>query len=500
MGNDSCMNRRTFAGILGAAALSAAIPTFAVADETAEADAAHDGGFAFAEGEYLMTHENEYARTQAELGPITEDLERFRERGGSTMTVEELNKVRRELVDAAEGFDKPDGTHVDAVWHKLAVLTNTYGFGGPDPEPDGCDFLMCFFGNDEQSAQDYIDMPWGKIFTPDEYAEVSGKSIEDAKAICADLAQRGLLYHMRYGAGDDRYHHIPLAHGFYEHAVKDMWDPDLMAACATGFMLNETVPVQPNGGAPMYYAIPCSEEVVADERVLPCNDWRQVVDRHEKFVVLPCVCSLSKDALFLGTDALPAPNSPEMAEFRNTPLFDEHEFLVEKCIGMGEQAEFYLEMGFGREITKEECVAIIERNIADGLILQVGYERNPNIICSCHSDHCGVLGNYIAMGPEAMAQYPTIHSASNYLLEYDAEACIQCGMCAQRCPMRAVSMDSGIPEITGICVRCGQCGLTCPMGARKLTVRPANDRLPIPDDHMADHNRKFGWRLEHGLA
>ena len=158
------------------------------------------------------------------------------------------------------------------------------------------------------------------------------------------------------------------------------------------------------------------------------------------------------------------------------------------------------ETGAGREISKEECIALIERNIDEGLVIQAGYARNTDIICSCHADCCGVLGSYLAAGPEAWAESPIIHNASNYLLQYDFDACIKCGACVIRCPMCAISMDNGFPEVTGFCVRCGQCGTVCPAHARTLTARPENDRLPVPDNHMDDHNRKFGYRLEHGLV
>ena len=112
-----------------------------------------------------------------------------------------------------------------------------------------------------------------------------------------------------------------------------------------------------------------------------------------------------------------------------------------------------------------------------------------------------MLGTYRATSPEDWAASPIADNASSYLLQYDREACIQCGACVERCPMVAISMDEdGYPQVDDYCVRCGQCGMVCPASARKLAARPANDRLPVPDNHMDDHNRKFGYRLQHGLA
>ncbi len=238
--------------------------------------------------------------------------------------------------------------------------------------------------------------------------------------------------------------------------------------------------------------------------------------------------------------------SPEMSDYRN--VFDEHGHKLERCLAFGEEAEFYIENGLGREITKEECYEVIQNNIDEGLVIQFGYVRNANIICSCHSDCCGVLMTYRNVPDEVWDSSPIKFNCSDYTLEYDRDSCIQCGACVARCPMVSISMDDdgyptvdnrcvrcgqcglvcpagardsciqcgacvarcpmvsismdddGYPTVDNRCVRCGQCGLVCPAGARKLEHKPAEECMPVPESHMADMNRKFGYRLEHGLV
>lgn len=190
-----------------------------------------------------------------------------------------------------------------------------------------------------------------------------------------------------------------------------------------------------------------------------------------------------------------------MEEYRNSEKFDSHGHRLERCLAFGEEAEYWISIGAGRQITREECIETMERNIADGLVVQAGYTRNTAILCSCHSDCCGVLSHYRATSLEDWQASPISNNVSDYLLQYDKDSCLQCGACAERCPMVAIAMDEdGFPAVDEYCVRCGQCGLVCPVGARTLTARPENDRMPVPDNHMDDHNRKFGYRVQHGLA
>ncbi len=51
----------------------------------------------------------------------------------------------------------------------------------------------------------------------------------------------------------------------------------------------------------------------------------------------------------------------------------------------------------------------------------------------------------------------------------DEQECTGCGICADACPMEAISLDSGIASVDpGSCTECGTCADECPSEAISL--------------------------------
>jgi len=98
-------------------------------------------------------------------------------------------------------------------------------------------------------------------------------------------------------------------------------------------------------------------------------------------------------------------------------------------------------------------------------------------------------------------EVPNAVARSAFRAVVDADVCIACGACAERCPFGAISVEPGHRNALGSrdvavvdaghCVGCGQCTLVCPVEAANarrsisLVRRPEDEVLGIPIDDAA---------------
>lgn len=419
--------------------------------------------------------------------------------GCTTTSVWELNRWRHEMVDQAEEFVREDGTVEPAVYNKLRVLFHSYAGGiGPSTYESGqcIDLFKILFT--EEEAGIYLEMPFGVEFTPAQFAQESGREEEECKQICEDFAQRALLYHA-HRSGIDYYHHLAVWHGLCEYGLERFYDQDYARLFVDAFKSPQTISGPAynsslHAGTPLYHVLPCDESVVSDEEgILPLQDYNKIIDRNEVIGVSPCMCRLRK-ATYQG-ETVPYFGTEELKTYVS-PICGHK---IETCFSFGEEAEYYIERGIARQIGQEEARRLLAENVQAGFVLESCCTSGSEIICCCHGDCCGPLSGFKAIGTETCAASTSFIHISDYILDYDREACIQCGACVERCPMEAIAMDEdNRPIVSGVCVRCGQCGLACPVGARTLHARPAEERLPMSDSFIDDYNRKAGFRYDHG--
>jgi ferredoxin len=426
--------------------------------------------------------------------------------GGSTMPLEALNIYRRRYVESQTDYVKEDGTVVPAVYVKVRALIHTYGMGsGNEPRDDSFDGFMATMSEDD--AQAYVDMPMGIRFSAKDFAAQSGRSLEECEDYCERLARQGWLE--RYSTDEGIvYHHIAYFQGVEEYPWdKVVWPSDEYPNFYPGQEGKDPYEDFGTSGTPNFYALPVSSSVVEGGEILPYDDIELFVRGRSKYAIAPCLCRWCNTRDNGLDDALPT-----FEEFRDGTHDDyrepEHGFLVETCIQLGDEAEYWMYKGLAREITEEEAVGYLKRSVEEGFILHALFCKDSGTICSCHADsHCYICQAYDAIGetPDEIASKPAFQQISHYRLEVDFDSCIQCGACAARCPLHAISMDGsvegkdGYPQVSGRCERCGQCAYVCPQNARKLVQRPDDEILDLPRTHLDDYNLKAAYRFEHGL-
>jgi len=193
--------------------------------------------------------------------------------------------------------------------------------------------------------------------------------------------------------------------------------------------------------------IPVNRSIeVAKQGVYSMHMMEEVIGGARRFAVAHCSCRVSQTMLGRGCD-----------------------HPTEVCLKFNEMAEFLIEKGFAREVTKDEAMAIIRQSEEAGLVHFVdNTEGDIQHNCNC----CGcVCWN---VGPIKRRRVPRDDIMATYFLrKTDTDECVGCGECIDICPVDAVKMEDDAPRVDKEwCIGCGVCSKKCPNDAIRMVIRP----------------------------
>jgi ferredoxin len=284
--------------------------------------------------------------------------------------------------------------------------------------------------------------------SPADVAARLGRNPEEISRLMETMAKKGQLFRKRK-ADLVRYAAVPYVVGLFEFQLKRM-DAAFAKDHETYFeeIFGSTIQAYKT---PVLRTVPVNRQLVADWPVAPYEDVLEIIERQEKIAVAPCICRTASH--LVGKDC---------------------DKSVENCFSFGSHADYYVENGLGRYITKEEARTIVSRNEEEGLVMQPFNSQKAGGMCSCCGDCCGVLRSLKKHpAPAEMVQ-------SNYYAQVDEELCSGCETCLQRCQMGAIDVVDGLANIDlKRCIGCGLCVTTCPDEALKLIKKP-DDQLYVP--------------------
>jgi Na+-translocating ferredoxin:NAD+ oxidoreductase subunit B len=152
---------------------------------------------------------------------------------------------------------------------------------------------------------------------------------------------------------------------------------------------------------------------------------------------------------------------------------------IELCMVFNDFADTVIRESWGRAISQTEALAIAEKNQEEGLVLQSSNEQNPQFLCACCSDCCGLLAMITAV------PRPADYVGGGFTAKIDLQACIGCGICIKRCHTKAIAIDKGKAYITdGKCIGCGLCVAKCPKKAIELEAREYASVPPVDTEQL----------------
>jgi electron transport complex protein RnfB len=305
------------------------------------------------------------------------------------------------------------------------------------------------------------------LFTPDEaglmlhlgpfppenvatIAERTGKDKTELGRTLYDMSKRGLI--MRYKAPDNELYYalIPWVVGIWELQLKNLTQENIKLY--EKYFEEGMVPLQRNRKLGGLRVIPVEQEIEGSTEIQPYERVSQIIESSTKFAVADCICR--KEAKMLGAGCGK---------------------LMEACMSFGASADFYIENGLGREISKEDAKEILLKAEEDGLIhCSINSAGSKVFICNC----CGCCCKSLAQ----VTKYGNLQGVvkSNYYATKDQEVCSSCGTCVERCQVDAIlSEDDRIIIDKAKCIGCGLCASTCPTGSITMVHKSPQEASPI---------------------
>jgi Pyruvate/2-oxoacid:ferredoxin oxidoreductase delta subunit len=195
--------------------------------------------------------------------------------------------------------------------------------------------------------------------------------------------------------------------------------------------------------SPLLRVIPINMSIEPNSQVLAFDDVTNLVNDARNIAVTKCSCRVVDGAC----------GQP-----------------VEVCLQLDRAADYAIERGTGRKLTREEALSMLEMCEDQGLVHVTENKRGVgHVICNCCHDCC-INWTSVRSGVGKFA------SPSRFRAAVDDDSCNGCEDCVERCFFDALTLAADGTVVTvdhEKCMGCGVCRSACMLDAISLqTVRP----------------------------
>ncbi len=277
--------------------------------------------------------------------------------------------------------------------------------------------------SNDEIAEVMLKMGLRKPKTTAEIAKLTGKSEARIEELLTDAANHGIVeYHRENPAHEKQWYVQLFVPGIAEMTNMVLWQVEKYPELADAFDKMTFLPLEgkthlipPGGDGIGMHVIPVENAIPAKSVSASIEHISHWLDKYDgKLSVGYCSCRNARRLYGQGSG----------------------EIQDDCCIGLGDFAEYLIETGKGRPITKEEALAICQRAEENGYVHQTtNIDGQDKIFGLCNCD----VGVCFALRTSQYFNTPNL-SASAYRAHVDKDNCVACGKCVEVCPAGAVKL------------------------------------------------------------
>ncbi len=320
---------------------------------------------------------------------------------------------------------------------------------------------LIFSDDDAELAVRMSDVP----VTAEDMAGLINSSVESAKNGLEAMAQKGIIASLKLW-GKRMYVLLPMIPGILENQMVkgEVNERARQIAKLTYAYLDILKELEKEKDdriptVPFARVIPIEQNIEGQSTVQPYDRLLEYIDKTDNFAQTVCHC---RHAHELMGDTCSKPK--------------------DVCLAVGPGAQYMIEYGMGKAVSKEEVREILKRAEDAGLVHVVSNTgKNIDFICNCCICHCETLQSF-----KRFADYGRA-ARSSFITQVNADECIGCGVCIERCPMDALFMqDEKAILDKKACIGCGLCISTCPAEAITMISR---EGAAVPYENVLKLNK-----------
>lgn len=290
--------------------------------------------------------------------------------------------------------------------------------------------------------------------TPEQLSQSLARPVDDVDSLCKTLYQKGLAFKSYKGETVGykmcrdmiQFHDATILWPEAPRAYLDRWQEFMEQEWPMFAKLAEQFFPKP-----FTRVIPVQKAIeTGKHQILDADSVDRIIDTAEKIALTRCTCRL-------------------IAHKCDKPL--------EVCLQVNNAARYTIDRGSGREVTREEALAILRESEAAGLVhVTMNKAHVGHFICNCCDCCCQALPLMISEGLK-------ICDPSRFQAVIDEDSCSGCGTCVERCYFNAINEGevdgvSVMQVVTDKCMGCGLCQTTCPEEAISMKEVREVDFIP----------------------